>query len=158
MRHLYLLAAVLVVGCGATPAPPVVHPATVAMSPQDAAAVARQVIDARYGIDPSAGNDHVIVGRAEWLNDATWLSRRWEHGVIVRQLSPEGWFRVIAVVENPRPGEVAVRVVGLAATGDERFEGMEEYITSGDPRMPQWADVRVALLQAAINKKLRGIH
>ena len=159
MRHLYLLAAVVVVGCGAAPPAPVIHPAAVAMSPQDAAAVARQVIDARYGIDQGASsNDHIIVGRAEWLNDAHWIARRWERGMIVRQFNPEGWFRVVAVVENPRPGEVAVRVIGLAANGDERFDGLEEYIVSGDPRMPRWAETRVAVLQAVINKKLRDIH
>ncbi len=158
MRQLYLLAAVLVVGCGAAPPAPVVHPAAVAVSPQDAAAVARQVIDARYGVDPGAGSDRIIVGRAEWLNDAQWIARRWERGMIVRTFNPEGWFRVVAVVENPRPGEVSVRVIGLAANGDERFDGLEEYIVSGDPRMPRWADNRVAVLQLVINKKLHDLH
>ncbi|HTJ43609.1 MAG TPA: hypothetical protein VL463_16000 [Kofleriaceae bacterium] len=158
MRQLYLLAAVLVVGCGAAPPAPVVHPAAVAISPQDAAAVARQVIDARYGVDPGAGSDRIIVGRAEWLNDAQWIARRWERGMIVRTFNPEGWFRVVAVVENPRPGEVAVRVIGLAANGDERFDGLEQYIVSGDPRMPRWADNRVAVLQLVINKKLHDLH
>src|SRR5205085_4653483 len=80
MRHLLALA-VVAMGCGAAPPALTVHPAEVAATPDVAVAAARAVIDARYGIDPSAGNDHVIVGQAEWLDDAAWLAHRWERGV-----------------------------------------------------------------------------
>ena len=33
---------------------------------------------------------------------------------------------------------------------------MEPYIQSGDPRMPRWAERRVALMQYVINKRLRA--
>lgn len=157
MRH-FLALAVVAVGCGAAPPPPSVHPAAVAVSPDAAVAAARAVIDARYGVDPSIGNAHTIVGRAEWLNDAAWLANRWERGVIIQPMANESWFRIVAVVEHPRPGEVAVRVIGLAANGDQRFDGLEPYIASGDPRMPRWADYRVAILQAVINKRLRALQ
>ena len=149
---------VIAVGCGAAPPAPVVNPVAVAVSPDIAASAARAIIDARYGVDPNAGTDRVIVGRAEWLDDAAWLANKWEHGVLMTPTSAadETWFRVVAVVENPTPGTVDVRVVGVASTGDERFDGMEPYIKSGDPRMPRWADRRVALMQYVINKRLRA--
>jgi hypothetical protein len=147
----------IAVGCGAAPPAPVVNPVAVNVSPDVAASAARAIIDARYGIDPNAGTDRVIVGRAEWLDDNAWLANKWEHGVLMTPTSAadETWFRVVAVVENPTPGAVAVRIVGVANTGAERFDGMEPFIQSGDPRMPLWANRRVALMQYVINKRLR---
>jgi hypothetical protein len=157
MRHL-LAVALVAVGCGAAPPAPLVHPAAVAVSPDAAAAAARDVIDAHYGVEPTAGGPRMIVGKAEFLDDQMWIMNRWERGWHITPSAPSSWFRVVAFVENPAPGEVAVRVVGLAANGDQRFDGLEEYIQSGDPRMPRWANYQVAVLQAQINKKLRGLH
>jgi hypothetical protein len=156
MRHLFAPAIVLVaVGCGAAPPPPVINPVAVNVSTDVAASAARAIIDARYGVDKSAGTERVIVGRAEWLDDANWLANKWEHGVLIHPMSAETWFRVVAVVENPTPDSVDVRIVGVASTGDERFDGLEGYIKSGDPRMPRWAERRVAIMQYVINKRLR---
>jgi hypothetical protein len=151
----YLALALVAVGCGAAPPARTVHPASVAVTPDVAAATARAIIDDRYGIDPGATSDRVIVGRTEWLDDTAWLATKWERGFIVKSPFGNSWFRPIAIVEYPRPGEVAVRVVGVTSTGASRFDGLEPYVMSGDPRMPRWADSRVAVLQAAINRRLR---
>lgn len=158
MRHLFALALVAV-GCGAAPPTPTVHPIVVNVAPGVAADAARNVIDARYGVDPHTGTDEVIVSRVEWLDDTQWEANRWERGWSSVPMTAETWFRVIAVVEHPTPSQVAVRVIGVASTGNERFDGMEPFIATGDPRMPGWADYKVALIQAAINRQLRNaIH
>lgn len=155
MRH-FLALAVMAVGCGAQLQPHVaVRPASVAVSPDIASAAARAVIDARYGVDHSVSTDTVIFGRVEQLNDAHWITNRWERGWTVIPVSAQTSFRVAAIVEYPRPGEVSVRIVGLATTGDSRFDGIEGPIQSGDPRMPSWADDRVARMQIAVNHVLR---
>jgi hypothetical protein len=157
MRHL-LAVALVAVGCGTAPPTPVVHPASVALTPEAAAAAARAVIDAHYGVEPTAGNARTIVGKAEFLDDQMWIMNRWERGWHITPSAPSSWFRVVAFVENPAPGQVAVRVIGYAANGDQRFDGLEQYIQSGDPRMPRWADYQVAVLQAQINRTLRLMH
>jgi hypothetical protein len=154
MRQLFALAVVLA-GCGSAAPHAVVRPAAVDVSPSLAAAAARAVIDVKYGVDPVGTSDHKILGRAEWLNDAAWLAAKWERGIIVQPIGMMAWFRVVAVVENPRPGEVAVRIVGLTSGLAQRFDGLEGVIQSGDPRMPAWADDRVARLQLAVNHVLR---
>ena len=64
------------------------------------------------------------------------------------------WFRPVAVVMSPRPGEFEVRVIGRTSTNADRFEGLDDYIQSGDPQMPAWAEARVARLQTAANPVL----
>jgi hypothetical protein len=154
MRHLFALAIVLA-GCGSAAPHAVVNPAAVDVSPKLAAAAARAVIDVKYGVDPHGSTERQILGRAEWLNDTAWLAAKWEHGVGVMPTMTAGWFRVVAVVENPRPGEVSVRIVGLTSGDAQRFDGLEGVIQSGDPRMPRWAEDRVARLQLAVNHVLR---
>ncbi len=154
MRQLITLAVVLA-GCGAAPPAPLVHPASVAVSPGLASAAARAIIDVDYGVDPGSTTDRVIVGRSQWFNDIGWLEAKWEHGVAVLPMTSAAWFKVVALVEYPHPGEVAVRIVGLTSGNAERFDGMEGVIQSGDPRMPAWASDRIARLQIAMNSVLR---
>jgi hypothetical protein len=157
MRHLFALALVAV-GCGAAPTP-TVHPVVVQVAPDVAADAARKVIDSRFGVDPHTGTADVIVSRVAFMDDSDWISNRWSRGWSSHPMISETWFRVIAVVEHPTPSQVAVRVIGIANTGDERFDGMEPYIASGDPRMPRWANLQVALMQAMINKQLsNAVH
>ena len=155
MRHLFALALVAV-GCGAAPPTVTISPALVQVDSDTAAAAARKVIDSRYGVDPHTGTSDVIVSRVQFQDDSEWVSNRWSRGWSSSPSISESWFRVIAVVEHPTPSLTAVRVIGIANTGDERFDGMEAFISSGDPRMPRWANLKVAIVQAAINRQLRN--
>jgi len=150
-----LLALVVLAGCGSAAPHIAVRPAAVEVSPVMAARAARAVMDVKYGVDPHRGDDHTIFGRTEWLDDAAFLVAKWERGKTVVPMSTATFFRAIAIVESPTPGQVAVRIVGETSTNGERFDGLEGPIQSGDPLMPQWAEERVAHLQLAINQVLR---
>ena len=141
-------------GCGAAPRPTAVSPQSYATTPARAAAVARAVIDVHYGVDPSATTEHAVVGRAEWFGGTTEVVRKWERGRKVIPIALTTWFRPVAVVVSPRPGEFEVRVIGRTSTNADRFEGLDDYVQSGDPQMPAWAEARVARLQAAANTVL----